>query len=69
MTVLMTFEQLCVRVEEERKNPPLCPKCGHKLDLSGVTQSELPPGWDCDNCYYSELGALVEEHPIVSVRR
>jgi len=30
---------------------------------------KVKDGWNCQDCYYNELGNLIEKYPIVSVQR
>jgi hypothetical protein len=50
---------------------PLCCRCGTELQETITGKRSTPQGDACSDCYYEELGNLVEQHPIVSagVRR
>jgi hypothetical protein len=51
-------------LDAEREPSQLC-ACGVALTfLTG--RNPTPKGLACDDCYYEQLGAVVEAHPIAS---
>lgn len=51
---------------QQTKAGPCCCRCGVMLQETITGRRKTPDGDACSDCYYDSLGALVEEHPIVS---
>ena len=45
---------------------PKCCRCGVELQETITGKRSIPNGEACSDCYYEELGKLVEQHPLVS---
>ena len=43
-----------------------CIKCEIELDYNCTGIQKVSDGYMCDDCYYSELGEIIEEYPIVN---
>jgi len=44
-------------------NISLCCYCGCKLKGNITGKNKTPKGIACDDCYYENLGKLIEEYP------
>jgi hypothetical protein len=45
-----------------------CCQCGVLLQETITGKRKTPDGEACSDCYYEQLGDLVEQHPVVSGR-
>lgn len=45
-----------------------CCRCGVLLQETVTGRRKTPGGEACSDCYYEELGEIVEQHPVVSGR-
>jgi hypothetical protein len=48
------------------KTSELCPKCGIPLQETITGKRPTPDGDACSDCYYEEVGAIIEMSPLVS---
>ena len=71
----LTLKQLLDRPElltqareadEKAANVEKCAHCGVALQETITGKRPTPDGDACSDCYYEELGELIEQHPIVS---
>lgn len=53
-------------LEDLRARGQSCSKCGTPLQETLTGKRRLSRGDACSDCFYEELGALVEQHPIAS---
>lgn len=59
------------RVDSLLRAQATCVYCGVKLQEAITGNRKAPLGRACSDCYYEEIGKLIESHPIASgkVRR
>ncbi len=71
MTGLEQVQRILARYEAQAKLAPVssCAECHTWLQESVTGCRPSPKGPVCSDCYFELLGALVEEHPIVSPKR
>jgi predicted RNA-binding Zn-ribbon protein involved in translation (DUF1610 family) len=70
----ITVEQLIQNprlIETLNSSSQKCPGCGVAVQETITGKRWTPQGYACSDCYYEELGADVEAHPIATggVRR
>lgn len=51
-----------------RLNTQTCPYCRVVLQETITGKRPTPKGSACSDCYYEQLGNVVEQHPIVTAR-
>jgi len=56
-------------LQDLRARVQSCSKCGTLLQETLTGKRQISTGDACSDCYYEELGALVEQHPIASAGR
>jgi hypothetical protein len=54
-------------IDRLKQKPNRCPYCGNPITYS-TGRRMTPRGMACEDCYYEQLGNLVEQHPIVGVK-
>ena len=53
-------------LDDLRTKQPLCCKCKVELQETITGKRTTPNGEACSDCYYEEIGELIEQNPIVS---
>lgn len=48
------------------KNEHRCPYCGVLLQETITGRRRTPKGDACSDCYYEQLGEIIEAHPVTS---
>ena len=56
------------RLDVLRLETRKCPYCGVVLQETITGKRPTPRGFACSDCYYEQIGEIVEQHPIVTAR-